>query len=398
MLGHDVLRRPRALRLHERGVRAVRARERAAARHVPERDEVRGRDHRDDARPAARRRGHRRRAGRARHLGRHAAASSTRCSPTASTRAQTRGIDAPERRQARDRAPRVRQGVPPASASSCGSAPVDPDDHAGRRRRGRASSSTTNTIAIDRLGLQLRLRHDRPDRRARPSSRSSAASACTSTAASAASSCRGARSSATTSRVFDFRVPGVTTHLGRHAQVRLRLQGHVGARVPRQGAAQRPVLLHDRLDRRQVLLARHRGLALRRPARRDVGGDGEPRPRGLPAATPRQIFETAFAMQDAVRSHPELRIIGTPTFCFSFTSRRVRHLPRQRLHADRAAGASTASSTRTRSTWRSRGRRPSRASPRRSPTDLAEAVAYAHRAQGRARRRAARSTAASPAA
>ena len=35
----------------------------------------------------------------------------------------------------------------------------------------------------------------------------------------------------------------------------------------------------------------------------------------------RQIFETAFAMQDAVRSHPELRIMGAnPTFCFSFTS------------------------------------------------------------------------------
>jgi glutamate/tyrosine decarboxylase-like PLP-dependent enzyme len=34
----------------------------------------------------------------------------------------------------------------------------------------------------------------------------------------------------------------------------------------------------------------------------------------------RQIFETAFAMQDAVRSHDELRIIGNPTFCFSFTS------------------------------------------------------------------------------
>jgi glutamate/tyrosine decarboxylase-like PLP-dependent enzyme len=33
-----------------------------------------------------------------------------------------------------------------------------------------------------------------------------------------------------------------------------------------------------------------------------------------------QIFETAFAMQDAVRVHPELRIIGAPTFCFSFTS------------------------------------------------------------------------------
>jgi len=34
----------------------------------------------------------------------------------------------------------------------------------------------------------------------------------------------------------------------------------------------------------------------------------------------KQIFETAFAMQDAVRSHPELRIMGQPTFCFSFTS------------------------------------------------------------------------------
>ncbi len=32
------------------------------------------------------------------------------------------------------------------------------------------------------------------------------------------------------------------------------------------------------------------------------------------------IFETAFAMQDAVRSHPELIMMGTPTFCFSFRS------------------------------------------------------------------------------
>jgi glutamate/tyrosine decarboxylase-like PLP-dependent enzyme len=32
------------------------------------------------------------------------------------------------------------------------------------------------------------------------------------------------------------------------------------------------------------------------------------------------IFDTAFAMQDAVRSHEELRILGSPTFCFSFTS------------------------------------------------------------------------------
>ncbi len=32
------------------------------------------------------------------------------------------------------------------------------------------------------------------------------------------------------------------------------------------------------------------------------------------------IFETSFAMQDAVRSHPELEMMGKPTFCFSFSS------------------------------------------------------------------------------
>ncbi len=33
-----------------------------------------------------------------------------------------------------------------------------------------------------------------------------------------------------------------------------------------------------------------------------------------------QIFSTSLAMQDAVRSHPSLRIIGKPSFLFSFTS------------------------------------------------------------------------------
>ncbi|MCB0907700.1 MAG: aspartate aminotransferase family protein [Nocardioidaceae bacterium] len=33
-----------------------------------------------------------------------------------------------------------------------------------------------------------------------------------------------------------------------------------------------------------------------------------------------EIFRAAGAMMDAVRSHPELRIMGSPTFCFSFTS------------------------------------------------------------------------------
>jgi len=34
----------------------------------------------------------------------------------------------------------------------------------------------------------------------------------------------------------------------------------------------------------------------------------------------RSIFDTSYAMQDAVRSHPELRLIGEPSFLFAFTS------------------------------------------------------------------------------
>jgi sphinganine-1-phosphate aldolase len=34
----------------------------------------------------------------------------------------------------------------------------------------------------------------------------------------------------------------------------------------------------------------------------------------------RKIFDTAYAMQEVVTAQPELRIIGSPSFCFSFTS------------------------------------------------------------------------------
>jgi glutamate/tyrosine decarboxylase-like PLP-dependent enzyme len=33
-----------------------------------------------------------------------------------------------------------------------------------------------------------------------------------------------------------------------------------------------------------------------------------------------KVFDTSLAMQEAVRSHSQLRIMGNPTFCFSFTS------------------------------------------------------------------------------
>ena len=37
-------------------------------------------------------------------------------------------------------------------------------------------------------------------------------------------------------------------------------------------------------------------------------------------AKARPIFETSFAMQEAVKSHPELKLMGNPTWCFSMSS------------------------------------------------------------------------------
>ena len=118
------------------------------------------------------------------------------------------------------------------------------------------------------------------------------------------------------------RLPGPRgdVHLRRHPQVRLRPEGDVGPVLPGQVPAQRPVLLQHRLERRQVLLARAW------TARARAGCWPPPGPRWSSSGREgyrgyaEQIFATSAAMQAAVRSHPELRILGDPTFLFSFTS------------------------------------------------------------------------------
>ncbi len=45
----------------------------------------------------------------------------------------------------------------------------------------------------------------------------------------------------------------------------------------------------------------------------DLGAEGY-------MARARPIFETAYAMQDAVTDLEELRLMGSPSFCFAFTS------------------------------------------------------------------------------
>ena len=119
---------------------------------------------------------------------------------------------------------------------------------------------------------------------------------------------------------FDFRVPGVTTISADTHKYGYGFKGTSVLLVPRPGAAERPVLLHDRLERRQVLLARAstdpaRAACSPPPGRRWSAWAGT-----ATGATRRRSSTPSAAMQDAVRSHPELRILGEPTFLFAFTS------------------------------------------------------------------------------
>jgi sphinganine-1-phosphate aldolase len=95
-----------------------------------------------------------------------------------------------------------------------------------------------------------------------------------------------------------------------------------------------------------------------------------------------EIFNTAALMQDAVRSHPELRIIGQPTFLFSFTSEAFDIYHVNDFMSERG--------------WRLNGQQNPSAlhmavtRPQTRPgiaeafaTDLADAVRYARRATGR---------------
>ena len=159
VLGHHVLRRPRALRLpRPRRSASTRHVNVAAARHVPELDALRGRDHRHDARPASTPRrsptprppalDHERR--HRQHLPRHARlprATGTHAASPAPT-----SIKPETAHPAFDKACHL-FGI------ELRKAPIDPDTTLGRRRLGRATTSTTRHDRPHRLGRQLRLRH-----------------------------------------------------------------------------------------------------------------------------------------------------------------------------------------------------------------------------------------------
>ena len=287
--------------------------------------------------------------------------------------AQREGHRAPEHHQARDRAPGVRQGVPPPRRRAPPGADR-PGDRAGRRRRGRRAHRRQHR-RDDRLRVQLRLRHHRPDRG------DGSTLALERGVGLHVDGCLGGFILPWGEQLgydippFDFRIPGVTSISADTHKYAYGLKGTSVLLVPRQVAAQRPVLLPDRLDRREVLLPRHRRLPLRRTARGDVGGDGVARPRGLPRLRAARLRDRvrdagrgALALRAADHRHADVLLqlhVG-----------RVRHLPRERLHADEGLALQRPAVPELDPHGRDPPADPT-GSRRRVRDDLAEAVVYA---------------------
>jgi glutamate/tyrosine decarboxylase-like PLP-dependent enzyme len=85
---------------------------------------------------------------------------------------------------------------------------------------------------------------------------------------------------------FDFRIPGVTSISADTHKYGYTLKGHFHRAVPRPGDTRRAVLLPHGLERRRILLSRHRGIPIRRAPGSHLGGNGPLGPQRLPAARP----------------------------------------------------------------------------------------------------------------
>ena len=284
------------------------------------------------------------------------------CWPTASTRPREPRDHPAQLRQARDGPSRVRQGVPPARHRAA-HGPVDPDHHAGRDAM--ADLASTTDRRDHRLGLQLRLRHHRPDRRA-------GELALEPGVGLHVDGCLGGFILPFGEELgydippFDFRVPGVTS---------------ISADTHKYGYAFKgssTLLFRDKALRngQYFFLPGWTGGKYMSP-----GIEGS-RSGGLLAATwaamvqlgregYRRYAEQIFATADDMKA----RCGRTPS-CGSWAAPRSASRSRPTSSTSTTsttscvsgAGGSTASSTPTPSTWPSPGRRPSRAWPRRSPT------------------------------
>ncbi len=290
-------------------------RQRAAARHVPERDQVRGRDHRDDARPA--RRGSLSDDAQPAGLVTTGGTSSIAHAVLAYREHAAPSARATQPDQARDGAPRLRQGRPPLRRRDA-SRSRRPDRRPWSTSSGWPTTSTT-TRRARRLGLQLRLRHHRSDRRARRAR----------TGARRRTARRRLPRGIPASlrprtrlrhRALRLLRAGRDVDLGRHPQVRLRLEGHERALLRETRRCATASTSSDRLERAESTARRAWTARGPEAAGGDVGGDGAASGATGYRRYARRSSRPRRAMQDAVRSHDALRILGDASFLFSFTS------------------------------------------------------------------------------
>ena len=150
---------------------------------------------------------------------------------------------------------------------------------------------------------------------------------------------------------FDFRVPGVTSISADTHKYGYAFKGTSVLAFRDKALRNGQYFFLTGWTRREVLLPRHRGLPLRRAARRHVGRARLARPRGLPRVRQGDLRDRghdegrgplAPGAADHGRAHVRVQLHArtSSTSTTSTTS------------CGPAAGGSTASSTRTRSTWR----------------------------------------------
>ena len=199
-------------------------------------------------------------------------------------------------------------------------APGRPGHHAGRRRLG-ARPHRRRDGRPDRLGLQLRLRHRRPDQRpVRPGARAGHRPARRRLPRRLHPPLRPA-SSATTSPSSTTRVPGVTSHVGRHPQVRLRLQGLVGLLSFRTKALRNAQYFYltdwsgGKYTSPGMEGSRSGGLIAATWA-----VDGPARPRRLPGLRTRRSSRRRSPCRTPCGRTPSCAWSATRPSCFSFTS------------------------------------------------------------------------------
>ncbi len=132
--------------------------------------------------------------------------------------------------------------------------------------------------------------------------------------------------------LFDFRVPGVTTISADTHKYGYALKGTSILMFADKALPELAVLLPRGLERREVHVAGHGGIPLVRAHGRHLGLDGLARPRGLPAVRAADLRDVGpdagrRALPPRAAAH---RRTDVPV---QLHLRRVRHLPRERLHA-----------------------------------------------------------------